>query len=127
MELTAFSLIMAGVVLEVCGQVAFKQGAASVVHSSGKQNVLQYWHALAFDPRIQLGIAAYAIGLVLWIAALNYVPLSVAFPLASLSYCGVAIGGHYWLGEKLGRRSIIAIAMITIGAALVCWSPNSAP
>jgi drug/metabolite transporter (DMT)-like permease len=123
MEMTAFSLIMAGVALEVFGQVAFKRGAACVVRTSGEQDAFQYWRGLALNPRIQFGIACYAVGLLLWIAALNFVPLSIAFPLASLSYCGVAIAGHYWLGEKLSLRSIAAIAMITIGAALV-WLPQ---
>jgi drug/metabolite transporter (DMT)-like permease len=47
------------------------------------------------------------------------VPLSIAFPLASLSYCGAALCGHFWLGEKLGKRAIAAILLITIGAGLV--------
>jgi drug/metabolite transporter (DMT)-like permease len=121
MALTGFFLIMAAVVLEVLGQVAFKRGAAAIVRASGDQGVLRYWRDLALDPWIQLGVAVHVVELLLWIAALNFVPLSIAFPLISLSFCGVAIGGHFWLGEKIGRRSVCAIAMITLGAALVCW------
>jgi drug/metabolite transporter (DMT)-like permease len=121
MEPTAFLLIMTAVVLEVLGQVAFKHGSADVVHAMGEQGMLRYWRDLSLDPWIQLGIAAHVGELLLWIAALNFVPLSIAFPLVSLSYCGVAIGGYFWLGEKLDRRSVAAIAMIAIGAALVCW------
>ena len=121
MELKAFSLIMTGVVFEVLAQVAFKRGAATVVRESGEQGVLRYWRDLAFDRWIQVGVAVQVVALLFWIAALSFLPLSVAFPLASLSYCGAAIGGHYWLGEKLRHRSGVAITLITIGAALVCW------
>jgi len=120
MELRAFLLIITGVVLEVLAQVAFKRGAMAVVRASGTQGVLRYWRDLALDAWIQAGIWANVGALLIWIAALNSVPLSLAFPVASLGYCGVAIAGHYWLGETLGRRSVAAIAMITIGAALVC-------
>jgi len=121
MELTGLSLIMTGVVFEVLGQVAFKRGAATVIRDSDDQSVFRYWHALAFDRWIHFGLAVQVIALLFWIAALSFVPLSIAFPLASLSYGGAAIVGHYWLGEKLGRRSGVAIVLITIGAALVSW------
>ena len=112
---------MAGVAFEVFGQLAFKRGAAHVVAASGARPAIGYWRDLALEPQIHVGIVLQVVALLFWIAALNIVPLSVAFPFASLSYCGVAIAGHYLLGEKLGRRSIAAIGMITIGAALVCW------
>jgi hypothetical protein len=95
MELKGFSLIMTGVVLEVLGQLAFKRGATTVIGDSGEQGVLRYWRALAFDRWIQLGLAVQLAALMLWIAALSFVPLSIAFPLASLSYGGAAMGGHY--------------------------------
>lgn len=121
MELKAFTLIMTGVVFEVVGQIGFKRGAATVVRESGEQGVLRYWRDLALERWIQFGIAVHLVALLIWIAVLSFVPLSIAFPLASLSYCGAAIGGHYWLGERLGRRAGVAIALITIGAALVSW------
>jgi undecaprenyl phosphate-alpha-L-ara4N flippase subunit ArnE len=122
MGLTAFLIIIAAVGLEVLGQLAFKHGAAGIVRESGHQAVLHYWRDMLLNPWIQLGIATHAVELVLWIAALNLAPLSLAFPLTSLSYCGVAIGGHYLLGERLAGRSRVAIVMITLGAALVSWS-----
>ena len=121
MDLTGFSVIMAVVVLEVVGQVAFKRGATHVLRASREQRVFRYWYDLLLEPWIQFGIAVNVVTLLFWVAALTLIPLSIAYPLASLSYCGVAIGGHYWLGEKLDRRSVAGVAMITIGAAFVCW------
>jgi undecaprenyl phosphate-alpha-L-ara4N flippase subunit ArnE len=121
MGLTAFSIIIAAVALEVLGQIAFKLGASGVVRHAGEQGALLYWRGLLFDGWIQLGIADHVVELFFWIAALNLAPLSLAFPLASLSYCGVAAGGHFLLGEKIGIRGVAAIALITCGAAMVGW------
>ena len=121
MERMALAVIVIAVVLEVLGQVAFKRGSMGAVRASPNGGALRYWGNLLVESWIQLGIAAHIVGLLFWIAALNLVPLSIAFPLGSLSYCGVAIAGHYWLGEKIGRRAAVAITMITIGAALVGW------
>ena len=122
MGLPAFSIIIAAVGLEVLGQLAFKRGVAGIVRASGHQAAFRYWRDMLLNPWIQLGIATHALELVLWVAALSLAPLSIAFPLASLAYCGVAIGGHCWLGERLSGRGRVAIVLITLGAALVSWS-----
>ena len=103
------------------GQVAFKLGSATVVKASGEQGVLRYWGGMLMDPWIQAGVAAHAVELVMWVAALKLAPLSLAFPLVSLSYCGVAVASHFLLGERIGARSALAIAMVSVGAALVAW------
>jgi drug/metabolite transporter (DMT)-like permease len=122
LDRTAIAIITAAVVLEVIGQVAFKRGSIGAVRASQNASVLRYWHNLLREAWIQLGIAVHVVGLLFWIAALTLLPLSIAFPLGSLSYCGVAIAGHYWLGEKINHRAVAAIAMITAGAALVGWA-----
>jgi len=119
MDLKSFLLIMTGVSFEVLGQVAFKRGAVAAVRSTGDRGVLRYWRDLALNRWIYLGVVIQIVALLIWIAALISVPLSIAFPLASLSYCGAALCGHFWLGEKLGKRAIAAIVLITIGAGLV--------
>ena len=120
-ETKALPLIMAAVVLEVLGQLAFKRGTARVMLRFGAERAFSYWGRLALVPWIQFGVVVHFVELLLWIAALSLVPLSVAFPLASLSYVGVAVGGHYWLNEKLDRRAIAGIVLITIGVALICF------
>lgn len=103
------------------GQIAFKLGAATIVKASGEKGVLRYWGALLLDPWIQAGIAVHAVELVMWVAALHLAPLSMAFPLVSLSYCGVALASHFMLGERIGSRGAVAIVMVSVGAAMVAW------
>ena len=117
MGFTAFSIIFAAIAFEVLAQVAFKRGAARVAHGEG--GVIAYWWLMLRDAWVQLGIALYFAEMILWVAALRLASLSLAFPLMALSYCGVAIVGHFWLRERLGRRARFAIVLITTGAIIV--------
>jgi len=121
MELTALSIILAAIVLEVLGQVALKRGAALVADDGG---ALRYWTRMLREPWVLAGIAFYGLELTFWVAALRLASLSIAFPLMALSYAGVAIAGHYWLGERLGRQGRFAIMLITAGAVLITLPPN---
>jgi drug/metabolite transporter (DMT)-like permease len=120
-KLTGLSLIMAAVLLEVFAQLAIKRGTARAAKETERYAVFRYLTRLARDAWIQCSVALHVVELLLWIAALKMVPLSVAFPIGSLSYAGVALGGHYWQGEKLDGRAAAAIAMIMAGVTLICW------
>lgn len=50
---------------------------------------------------------------------LSRLPLNAAFPLTSLSYCGIALTGRFILKEPVSTRRWIGIALISIGAAIV--------
>jgi drug/metabolite transporter (DMT)-like permease len=115
-----YRLIIAAVTLEVFAQLAFKRGSASAALAAPGR-ALAYWGHLATSGWIGTGVLLYAAELLCWIAALHDVPLSLAFPAMSLSYCGVAIGARYLLGEAISPRSGLAIAMIAAGVALVFW------
>lgn len=104
------------------GQVAFKRGA--VIAAARGRGIFQYWARMLTNGWVQAGIALYVMELLLWIAALRLTALSIAFPMMALTYCGVAIAGHYWLGESLGRQGRLALVLITAGAILVAAGQN---
>ena len=116
-----YGLIIAAVALEVFAQLAFKRGTASAALAVAPGRALAYWKHLGTSGWVGAGATLYVIELLCWIAALHDVPLNVAFPAMSLSYCGVALGAHYWLRETISTRSTLAIAMIAIGVAVVFW------
>lgn len=121
MGLTALLVIIAAVGLEVLGQLCFKLGTSSVAHALAGPGILAYWGAILSNTWVLVGVGAYAVEIVVGLAALCLAPLSVVFPLLSLSYCGVAVGSHLLLGERLRSRSVVAILLITLGAILVSW------
>lgn len=113
------SIILAAIAFEVLGQVALKRGALRA--GAGDAHFLRYWMMMLREPWVLAGIASYLVELTLWIAALRLASLSIAFPLMALSYAGVAVAGHFWLGERLGRQARLAIVLIMAGAVLVTW------
>jgi drug/metabolite transporter (DMT)-like permease len=123
MGLDALLVIITAVALEVLGQLCFKRGTSSVDMAIGGPGVLSYWGAMLANAWVLAGVVAYAVEIVVVLAALSLAPLSVVFPMLSLSYCGVALGSHLLLGEKLGAKTVAAIVLITLGAILVS-SPN---
>lgn len=122
MWLATASVIVAAIGLEVLGQLCFKQGASSITRRFATQNAGEYLLHVIGDFWIRIGILAYLVEMLFAVAALSLAPLSVVFPLLSLSYCGVAIGSNLLLGEKLDRQTKAGIAFITLGAAMVAWS-----
>ena len=124
MWLTTSVIIVAAIGLEVLGQLSFKQGTSSVARRSATQNAGEYLWRIIGEAWIRVGILAYLLEMLFAIAALSLAPLSVVFPLLSLSYCGVAMGSSLFLGEKLDHRMQTGIALITLGAAMVAWSSS---
>jgi len=121
MGLAAFLVVIAAVGLEVLGQLCFKRGTSVVDIGLAGRGVLAYWGAILGNAWVLIGVGAYAVEIVVGLAALCLAPLSIVFPLLSLSYCGVAAGSHLFLGEKLRAQSVVAILLITLGAVLVSW------
>ena len=119
MGLAAFVIIIIAVGLEIVGQVCFKRGASSVGAVFAAQSIPAYWVAILGNAWVLTGLSAYAVEIVVGIAALSLAPLSVVYPLLNLSYCGVALASHLFFGERLGAQGVVAILLITLGAALV--------
>jgi undecaprenyl phosphate-alpha-L-ara4N flippase subunit ArnE len=122
MWLTIALVIVTAIGLEVLGQLSFKQGTISVTQGFATQNAGEYLSRIVSNFWIRIGILAYLVEMLFAVAALSLAPLSVVFPLLSLSYCGVAIASSLFLGERLERQTQAGIALITLGAAMVAWS-----
>jgi undecaprenyl phosphate-alpha-L-ara4N flippase subunit ArnE len=103
------------VVLDVAGQTAFKLGLDA-------SDDAPLWHRVATSPMAMAGFAAYTLEIVLWLVVLSRAPLSVAFPLAALSYCGVLATSSFVLGERVSARRWLGASIVTLGVAFVCLS-----
>ena len=115
MTIVPYSVIFAAGAFEVLGQVCLKLGAAS--RAIPADSIGDFWISVARSRWTYAGIFAYAVEILLWIAALRLAPLSQAFPLMALSYCGVALASRVFLGERISLLNGVGIALITLGAA----------
>jgi undecaprenyl phosphate-alpha-L-ara4N flippase subunit ArnE len=116
--MSSYFFILGAVVFEVIGQICFKRGTASGAIGSDDA-VADFWIGVAGNRWTYAGVGAYGIELFLWVAALHLRPLSEAFPLLSLSYCGVAIVSRWFLKERISTLNAAGIVLITLGAACI--------
>jgi len=70
---------------------------------------------------LALGMACYGISVICWMGALARLPLSLAYPLLSLSYPLVYVGAIMlpFFNESLNPHRLVAIGLIMLGVALL--------
>jgi undecaprenyl phosphate-alpha-L-ara4N flippase subunit ArnE len=104
-----YCALVAAILFGVVGQVLLKTGA---VRSA---DVL----AQFLDPFTIVGLGAYGLAAICYIAAIKKIPLTLAFPSVSLSYVLVAVIAHYAWNEPLGWPQLGGIALIAGGILLL--------
>ena len=112
------AMFLATILLDVVGQTCFKLGL-NAIEARDVPGTPVFWRHVAGSPMIWSGLVAYAVELGLWVAVLARMPLSVAFPLASLGYCGVLFASRYFLDEPISWVRWSGVSLITVGVALV--------
>lgn len=109
-ELLGFSLLLISSALGVVGQLLFKQSAVG----GGVQVFgLDLWYFVA-------GGAVYFVSLVIYVVALRWIPLHIAYPTLALGYVGLFAISAY-SGEPVSVHQGAAMALIIGGVALL-WS-----
>lgn len=123
MSLSAFTFLMCGVLLNAGAQLLLKAGTnATGVLSLDAQTWTRTVWTMGTQVYFLLGIACYAVSVVVWIFGLSRVPVSVAYPLLSVGYIVNAIAAHYLLGEAVTATRWLGIGFIIMGVWLVARS-----
>lgn len=120
--LTGLQLAASSVVLTSYAQLAQKWGMTGLPP-------LASWQQLAMQPTaytwqlaaVCSGLLAYAISMVCWLGALQYLPLNRAYPILGLSYGLVYIGSVVlpWYHEGLTLRGVVGCGLVVAGVALI--------
>ena len=116
MNLSTFSLVVTGVLLNAVAQLALKAsvrdtGAIELNAAAALPTALR----LSAEPWLWFGLVCYAVSLVVWILALSRVDVSVAYPMLSLGYIVNAIAAWAWLGEDMNLAKVAGIGIIILG------------
>lgn len=71
------------------------------------------------QPLFYAGFLAYGLSAVLWLKVLTKLPLVVAYPLVSLNFVLVALGGSLLLHERISWQMIVGLALIFSGIVVI--------
>lgn len=116
MTATTWLALTLSITLATLGQLLLKAGmdATGATVALQPRALLELVRTILGSWRLLFGFIAFASSSLFWLAALSRVPLSVAYPVVSLSY--VLILGASWV--LLGERP----SLVTIGGALLVMS-----
>ena len=105
----AYAFLGLAIALNMAGHLMFKFGA---MEASG---VLRAY----ISPFTILGLGAYGLSALGYIAALRTMALSIAMPSIVVGYLGTALAAHWIWGEEFGARQLAAFALIALGLFLL--------
>ena len=107
-EWLPYGLALVSILLSSFAQVCLKllmRGRTVSLHLMGQ-------------PLLYLGFLAYGVSAILWLGVLSRLPLVIAYPLVSLNFVLVAVGGSWVLHESVGWPTILGLCLI-IGGIVV--------
>ncbi len=109
-------LAFASIALGTLGQVLLRTGAQGL---AGMRAVPLVVSALGL-PAVQLGLAAYVVSSLLWLAVLSRLDLSVAYPLGATGYVLVVLAASA-TGEPVSPLRWSGVMLIVVGVLLIGW------
>lgn len=101
------------IVTEIGRELSFKAA------SDGAEGRRAYIAALALQPVLWLGIIFWFVEMIAWLLVLETTPLSLAFPIMTLTYAGVPLAGTLILKEQLSSIQIAGAALVAAGVTCV--------
>lgn len=118
MTLWTALMVAATVLFDIVGQTLFKLGLGRMA-TAPRDGTLAFWRGVLREPRVLAGVGIYALEFLFWFAVLARVDLSIAVPLASLSYCGVLVASRLLLRETVSLQRWLGAALVTGGVAVI--------
>ena len=112
-KLIGLALVLLAVTLESFGHLFMKCGATEAA--------AQPFPAVKLNKEVwvALGLTLLAIEAVVYTLALHRIDVSIAFPMSSLSFVGIALLSALMLRESVTRKRWLGIGLILIGSCLL--------
>ncbi|MHB2015373.1 MAG: DMT family transporter [Candidatus Xenobia bacterium] len=114
MELRSFAILLVSIVLGSIGQYFFKRGMEGGAVELGASTLL-----LFLRPMVMAGLFCYAMATLTYLVVLSKEPLSVVYPLISISYIVVALEGKLLFKERVDWMSWGGMLVICFGVYLM--------
>lgn len=123
MNITTFSYLFVGILLNAAAQLLLKAGTLRLgVVSLVPETLLSTLWQLGTNLPIIGGLCLYGISVITWIAGLSRVDVSIAYPLLSLGYVVNALAAYLLFGEIISWQRALGIGIILIGVYILARS-----
>lgn len=109
----ALGLLAFCILAETLQQLSFKLGSAHAEAAPG------FLRGVVSQPLVWIGIVIWAIESIAWVLVLQRAPLSMAYPVMTLTYATVPLAGLLLLKEKMTSRQALGAFLIFSGVLLV--------
>lgn len=100
----------------VAGQIAWKSAVKDVTEWN-----LYTLYRVILSFHFILGGVLYVAATGFWLILLSKLPLSVAYPMQSLSYIIGIIAGVFLFKEVINTHQVLGVILILIGVILLSW------
>ena len=113
-------LFIAAVLLDTLGTTLFKHGTNQLSKSTkaGCQGHMDNIIAALKRKEISIGVIVYIVEYIIWIGFLSTTPLSIAYPLSSITIVLILLASAFFLGEKVGKNRWLGGLLIIAGMCL---------
>ena len=112
--------IWTSIILGVCGQLLFKQGALQLGRIEFQMRPLTaIVTQMLTSPPLLLGFACYGGGTFFWIIALSKVDLSYAYPMLSIGYVLVFFFSWWLFKEAMTPLRLLGTVVVCLGVYLI--------
>lgn len=114
-------ILLAAVLLATCGQLLIKAGMTEVgaVVGVGLDGILPLIGRVVSTWQVVLGLVMFGLSAAFWLVTLSRVPLSVAYPVVSLSYVLILVFSVAVLDERPRPTVWIGALLIVSGISLI--------
>jgi drug/metabolite transporter (DMT)-like permease len=116
---TGLILLLAAMAVESFAQLFLQIGAAggpAVLRPASRRWAERLVPGSSGRPWVVLGLVAYVLEILLYTLVLHFLDVSVAFPVGSLCFVGVAVLSRLFLGEAVSRTRWLGVGLILAGS-----------
>ncbi len=122
MTLALFFVVLVSVSLNAFAQVALRKAMLVAMPMPPVDTPLALLLHLVGNIYLWGGLFCFVGSILLWLGVLARIPVSAAYPMASLGYIIAAVSGVVFLGETLSFTRVIGLALICLGVVIVAQS-----
>jgi undecaprenyl phosphate-alpha-L-ara4N flippase subunit ArnF len=120
---TAALLVSLSVILTSLAQLSFKSGMMAAHGASAAPSATEILVLIAegSPAALVVGVVAYGVSMLLWIFALTRLPVSLAYPMLSLSYLAVYLVATLLprFGETGSVTGMVGVALVMAGIGFI--------